>query len=76
MKPADHALRRVLNDEVHARPPEQVRPPVRLSYLALVPDEERAADIKALHDLVTRYGAPAPRPDQNHYSADLGQPTS
>jgi uncharacterized membrane-anchored protein len=72
MNPADHALRRVLNDEVHARPPEQVRPPVRLSYLALIPDEDRAADIKALHDLVTRYGAPAPRPDQNHYSADLG----
>ena len=50
MSPADHALRRVLNDEVHARPPEQVRPPVRLSYLALIPDQDRAADIKALHD--------------------------
>ena len=72
MSPADHALRRVLNDEVHARPPEQLRPPVRLSYLALIPDHDRAADIKALHDLVTRFGAPAPRPDQNHYSADLG----
>lgn len=72
MSPADHDLRRALNDEVHARPPEQLRTPVRLSYLALVPDRDRAADVKALHDLVTRFGAPPPRLDQNHYSADLG----
>lgn len=72
MIPADHVQRRALIDEVHARPPEQLTVPSRLSYLALVSDGDRAADSAALAALAARYGAPAPEPDQNHYSADFG----
>lgn len=72
MIPADHALRRSLNDEVHARPPEQLAAPMRLSYLALVSDGDRAADVAALAALAARFGAPAPAADQSHYSADFG----
>ena len=36
--PADHPLRFELNDEAHARPPEALVPPQRLSYLALLSD--------------------------------------
>jgi uncharacterized protein DUF3422 len=34
--PPDHPQRAELNDEVHARPPEALAAPVRVSYLALL----------------------------------------
>ena len=39
--PAAHPQRQELNDEVHARPPEPLTAPSRLSYLALVSDPAR-----------------------------------
>ena len=36
--PPDHPQRQELNDEVHARPPESLTAPSRLSFLALVSD--------------------------------------
>ena len=33
--PLDHPRRQEFNDEVHARPPETLQAPLRLSYLAL-----------------------------------------
>ena len=36
--PPDHPLRIELNDEAHARPPEALSAPLRLSFLALCPD--------------------------------------
>jgi hypothetical protein len=34
--PADHPLRFELANEVHARPPEELRAPLKLTYLALL----------------------------------------
>ena len=47
--PADHPQRIELNDEVHARPPEPLIAPSRLSYLALLCDAaQRDAGVAAL----------------------------
>lgn len=71
--PADHPLRIQLNDEVHARPPESLVAPTRLSYLALFSDTAaREGGFSAVCDLAQRYGAAPPSPRANHYSADLG----
>jgi uncharacterized membrane-anchored protein len=71
--PPDHAQRRELNDEVHARPPEPLTPPARLSYLALLSDPtQREGAWAALRDLAIRLGAPPPAPGVIHYSAEMG----
>ncbi len=70
--PEDHPQRRALNDEVHARPPDNLEAPVRLSYLVLVGSGSRSADLAQLSQLIEGTGAPKPAVDANHYSADLG----
>jgi uncharacterized membrane-anchored protein len=70
--PEDHPQRRALNDEVHARPPDSLQAPVRLSYLVLVGSGSRADDLEQLSQLIDGTGAPKPATDANHYSADLG----
>ena len=50
--PADHPQRRALNDEVHARPPDNLEAPVRLSYLVLVGSGSRADDLAQLSELI------------------------
>jgi uncharacterized membrane-anchored protein len=70
--PGDHPQRRALNDEVHARPPDSLEAPVRLSYLVLVGSGSRAEDVAMLSRLVDGTGAPKPATDANHYSANLG----
>ena len=69
----DHALRHELSNEVHARPPEALLPPLRLSYLAMISDPlQREAELRHVAELAGRYGAPPPEPGTNHYSVDLG----
>lgn len=69
----NHALRFELNDEVHARPPEALQAPSRVTYLALVsPWDQRDRERRLVADLAGRYHAPPPRENSNHYSADLG----
>jgi uncharacterized membrane-anchored protein len=70
--PEDHPQRRALNDEVHARPPESLTGPVRLSYLVVVGTGSHAADLQGLLELIEGTGAPKPSADTNHYVADLG----
>lgn len=73
--PANHAQRIELNDEVHARPTEPMAAPLRISYLALLPDPAAAGQDgtwAAIDDLAKRFGAPAPAPRATHYSADFG----
>lgn len=73
-RPADHRLRRQLNDEVHARPPTPLRTPARVSYIALLSDgtcEDRECAL--VQDLAARYpGIYQPPAGAIHYSADLG----
>ncbi|MDQ1341683.1 MAG: hypothetical protein QG571_299, partial [Pseudomonadota bacterium] len=71
--PADHPLRLELNHEVHARPPEALAPPLRLTFLALFSDaSQRDREHEHVCSLARRYGAPEPAPGATHYSADLG----
>ncbi len=73
MLPANHPLRQKLNDEVHARPPEELRAPCSISYLALYTDEaaRQESGVK-VRELAERFNAPLPVEGSNHYSADLG----
>ena len=74
MLPADHPQRAELNDEVHARPPEPLFAPCRLSYLALLCNAaQREAGWAAVCDLCRRYGVAAPTESVIHYTADLGR---
>jgi uncharacterized membrane-anchored protein len=71
--PADHPLRIELNDEVHARPPEVLRAPLRATMLALLADgQPREADWQAVCDLAGRFGVAPPPPGSTHFSANLG----
>jgi uncharacterized membrane-anchored protein len=71
--PADHPERRVLADEVHARPPEDLHTPSRASYVALLVDAQaRAREHEHLAALCARHGVPAPDAGATQFSTDLG----
>ena len=71
--PRDHPQRIELNNEVHARPPEPLVPPCRLSYLALMCDAaRREACWEAFCTLCRRYALEPPGHSVAHYVADLG----
>lgn len=72
-RPLDHPRRRSLNDEAHARPPEALIAPTRLSFLALYDDGlGRSTQEQAVSDLSRRFGAQPPIEGANHLSVDLG----
>ncbi|MEM9106324.1 MAG: DUF3422 domain-containing protein [Pseudomonadota bacterium] len=64
----EHPQRLLLYSEVHARPPESIEAPARLSYLVLLGD----GDLEPLRELCTRYGVDQPARDASHFSADMG----
>jgi len=67
----DHPLRRILNDEVHARPYELLSAPLRLEHYARLTDdvaEERAL----LAEVCTAHGLEVPAADATFLSLDLG----
>jgi len=72
--PPDHPRRIELNDEAHARPPEALQAPVRISYLALFSDhslrDRQRAHIAELADF---FGVKPPGPTDVHYSANFGR---
>lgn len=72
--PPQHPQRIDLNDEVHARPPEPIEAPCRVSHLALLPKAEDAKDAAwaAIGALAQQFSVPPPKPGANHYSADFG----
>lgn len=65
---AEHPLRRILADEVHARPFEALRAPLQASHLAL----RGAAGRDHLAALCARRGVAPPPPAANYLSADFG----
>lgn len=70
--PSDHPLRIALNDEAHARPPEVLAAPLRLTFLALYSDaSQREREWAHMCALARRFGV-TPPPQASHYSADLG----
>lgn len=73
MRLPDHPLRFELNDEVHARPPDALETPLRLTYLALVsPWSNRDREWELVAELARRFGTAPPEQGVNHFSAALG----
>jgi uncharacterized membrane-anchored protein len=73
MLPPDHVLRAELNDEVHARPSDALRAPLRISYLALLTDAStREREWQNVRELLARHGQEAPAKPGIHFSANLG----
>jgi len=71
--PADHPLRFDLNDEVHARPPEQLSVPTQATFLALFTEAaERDREWDHVCRLVRSYGVEPPPKGVTHLSLDLG----
>jgi uncharacterized membrane-anchored protein len=69
----DHPLRRQLTNEVHARPPEALAAPMRVSLLAMLSGDD-GAEAERLHltGLCDMVGAPPPPPGATHYSGNFG----
>lgn len=73
MLPQNHPLRRELNDEVHARPPQPLHAPKKISYLALVQEKSsRPSDTDCLVELAARFGVSATAGAVKHANIDLG----
>lgn len=71
--PAEHPLRAELNYEVHARPPDALSAPCRVSYIALLTAElPRELAWQHMRTLALRFGAPPPAEGSGHWSAELG----
>ncbi len=59
--PADDPQRRVLHDEVHARPPVRILTPERVAHLALrVVPEARGQEARSIAELAAFLGVAAP----------------
>jgi len=70
-----HPLRRVLNDEAHARPPIAIPSPARLTTLTLLFDDDDTAQRAAFVDLFRRLGLPLPDPRGAHHTGIAGDLT-
>jgi uncharacterized membrane-anchored protein len=71
--PPDHPRRVELNEEVHARPPESLTAPERVSSLAiLVEAADRGGEIRHLGELAIDAGRAPPGVEATHFSADFG----
>ncbi|MGE5518164.1 MAG: DUF3422 family protein [Bacteroidota bacterium] len=69
----EHAARRTLAGEVHARPSEQLSAPVRASHMAVMHGGLSAADERAyLSELLVVHGAEPPGEHAAHITRDLG----
>lgn len=70
--PENHAQRFELSNEVHARPPEPLSAPVKLSCLAMTTDwPHRDEDRDVVIELTKQYGATPPAVGAKHFSVDL-----
>src|SRR5512140_976688 len=73
MQPTEHRLRRLLNDEVHARPPLRLGGEQRIVHLVIQHErEERPAHREALARLVERSGAVTLASHPDHVIASAG----
>ena len=71
--PPDHPQRKALADEVHARPPELLSTPARVSYVAVLIDSEaREQELRHLQTLCKRYDVAPPSDEATHWRTRLG----
>jgi len=69
----EHALRRALHNEVHARPPEPMMAPLAISHVVMVTDAAaRAASRDHLLQLLRDHHLPVPDDHANHLRVDGG----
>lgn len=69
----EHGLRHLLVNEVHARPFEQLEPPVLVSHVAMLSGEGSAgAGLAHMTALCERMDVAPPDPGTNHFSSDFG----
>ncbi|MDE8347567.1 MAG: DUF3422 domain-containing protein [Acidocella sp.] len=72
--PPVHPQRVELNDEAHARPPETLKAPVRISYLALFSNADlRDQQFRQIVELADVFGVRPPALGAIHYSVDMGR---
>jgi uncharacterized membrane-anchored protein len=70
---SEHPLRHALNAELHARQPEALSAPLRLTFLALYSDAaQRSAELEHVGKLARGHGVSPPSDGTAHFSADLG----
>ncbi len=70
----EHALRRALHNEVHARPPEPMSAPVAITHVVMLADADaREASREHLLALLRDNHLPVPDANANHLRIDLGR---
>jgi uncharacterized membrane-anchored protein len=70
--PADHPDRALLAREVHARPPESLETPSRVTYVAVLVDRaEREREWQHVAALCRSFGVEPPASDASHFAASL-----
>lgn len=71
--PQSHPARIALNDEVHARPYQELKAPLRASYLAMLAEPaEREGEQAHVSELCLRYGREPPPPQARYFVVDCG----
>ena len=69
----EHALRRALHNEVHARPPEPMRAPLAITHVVMLADADaREASREHLLALLRDHHLPVPDANANHLRVDVG----
>ncbi len=71
----DHPLRRILNDEVHARPPLRCQSPARITHFALMTGEDRPDARDPLEVLCEMAGKRPPPLDARYALVEFGPVT-
>jgi len=74
----DHELRYALANELHARPFPALTAPCFAAYIAIKRPTDAAGrdlreDLAHLHTLLDRFGAPHPKPGDNHFFGQIGK---
>ena len=69
----EHPERRILNDEVHARPPDALPTPTAISYIARVPERDEHGTPKhfMMRDLMRRYDKREPKRGTKQFTTTL-----
>lgn len=69
----EHPQRRSLNDEVHARPPDNLKTPTAVAYIARIPERDAQGTPKhfMMRDLMRRYDKREPRRGMKQFTTTL-----
>ena len=72
--PPEHPQRALLHNEIHARPPDALVPPLALTHVVMWADaQQREASRAQLAQLLREHQLPTPDAQATHVRADLGR---